>query len=93
MLKSSHAQPFAINNTPVFDRVLAERNILQFSGPHEVHNFFNPYLFDLSNMDESMCMDETEFVYPPTVKVAFLETRNGLFLMDCGLTLYLFIAK
>lgn len=44
-------------------------------------------------MDESMCMDEAEFVYPPTVKVGFEETRNGLFLMDCGLTLYLFIAK
>ena len=51
MLKSAHSQPDLINNTPILDRVIGERNFLQFCGTGEIANFFSPYLFDLSNMD------------------------------------------
>lgn len=32
LLKSAHSQPELINNTPTFDKIVSERNFLQFSG-------------------------------------------------------------
>jgi hypothetical protein len=32
LLKSAHSQPELINNTPTMDKVIGERNFLQFSG-------------------------------------------------------------
>ena len=93
MLKSTHSQLDTINNSPIMDRIIAERNFLQFCGSPEISNFFNPYLFDLSNMDESMCRDDAEFVYPSTIEAKFINTKEGLFLMDDGLALYLFVAR
>lgn len=91
MLKSAHSHPELINNTPILDRVIGERNAFQFSGPAEVANFFSPYLFDLSNLEPWMCQEE--FVYPPTVEPRFQNIREGLFLLDNGISLYLFVAK
>ncbi len=67
MLKSGHCHPELINGTPTFDRIISERNILQFAGPSEVANRFNPYLFDLTHIDESMCNLDEDFIYPPTL--------------------------
>lgn len=36
--------------------------------------------------------EETVFNYPPTVQVKFESIKNGLFLLDNGLYLYLYIA-
>lgn len=44
-------------------------------------------------MDKTMCREDLEFKYPPTVELKFHEARNGMFLLDAGLSLYLFIAK
>lgn len=57
MLKSIHSQPEAINNTLLMDRVLSERLFLQSAGL-EINNVFNPYLFDLSNLESGMCGKE-----------------------------------
>jgi hypothetical protein len=40
-----------------------------------------------------MCVDEGEFVYPPTVDIKFHNVKDGMYLMDVGIALYLFIAK
>jgi hypothetical protein len=55
ILKNYHSQLELIKNTHVMDKVLGERNFLQSSVPHEVTMYFYPYLFDLSNLDETMC--------------------------------------
>lgn len=55
MIKSVHSQPEIILSTPLFDRVISERNFMQFSSAYEFSTYFNPYLFDLSNLEESMC--------------------------------------
>lgn len=75
------------------DRVICERNYFQFCGPNEISTYFNPYLFDLTSMEEHMCRDDIEFVYPNTVELRFQNTKDGLFLLDDGIALYLFIAR
>lgn len=65
--KSLHSQLDMISNSVAFDRVCAERNYLQFCSGQEISSFFVPYLFDLSHLEESMCQDLDNFVYPPTV--------------------------
>lgn len=93
MIKCLHSQPEIIANTPAFDRICSERNYLQFCTANELSSYFVPYLFDLNNLDESMCQDGDNFIYPPTVEVKFANVRIGIFLLDNGLSLYLFIAK
>jgi hypothetical protein len=55
LLKSIHSQPETIQNTITFDKIISERNLLQFSAINDIYNIFNPYLFDLVNMDQTMC--------------------------------------
>jgi hypothetical protein len=57
MLKSVHSQPEVISNTTLMDKVLSDRISVQSSGV-EVNNLFNPYLFNLTDMDSSMCQSE-----------------------------------
>jgi hypothetical protein len=73
--------------------VLSERNWLQAAGSEEVAMYFHPYLFDLTNLEEGMCRDDMEFVYPPRVHPLFNNIKDGLYLLDNGLCLYLFISK
>lgn len=73
------------------DKILSERLFLQSSG-YEISTYFNPYLFNLSELEPNMCQNE-DFQYPPTVDIKFHNVKSGLFLMDVGLALYLFIAK
>ena len=40
------------------DKIVAQRNELQGSGVSEIYTFWNPYLFNLTTMDESMCRDD-----------------------------------
>lgn len=40
-----------------------------------------------------MCQTEQEFIYPNTVEIKFHNVKDGLYLLDVGLALYLFIAK
>lgn len=58
MLKSAHSQIDTINNSPLMDKVVGERNFLQFMGTTELSSFFNPYLFDLVNLEEGMCRED-----------------------------------
>lgn len=55
MLKSIHSQPELIINTPNFDKILGERNLLQFAGINDLGTHFSPYLFDLTNLSADMC--------------------------------------
>lgn len=57
MLKSPHAHPDLLNGTYLLDKLVAERNILQFSGQCEIANRFNPFLFDVTNLEPEMCLD------------------------------------
>jgi hypothetical protein len=52
-----------------------------------------PYLFNLTLMDQSMCREDVDFVYPPTEELRFESVKTGLFLLDCGTELYLYISK
>jgi hypothetical protein len=51
MLKCSHSQSELYNNIPTFDKIVGERNFLQSCSLNELNTFFNPYLFDLNNLD------------------------------------------
>ena len=75
MLKSAHAQLDTISNSPTMDRVVCERNYLQFMGPTEISTFFNPYLFDLANLEEHMCREDIDFAYPYTIEAKFQNTK------------------
>jgi hypothetical protein len=51
ILKSPHFSLDSANDTIMMDKIICERNILHGAGPTEMNNYFNPYLFNLSNMD------------------------------------------
>jgi hypothetical protein len=40
-----------------------------------------------------MCRDDGEFVYPEMLEAKFPNVKDGLFVLDCGLALYLYIGK
>jgi hypothetical protein len=67
ILKSIHTQPETTFNSPVADQIQAERNNLAFCSNRDIYSVFMPYLYDLSQMDPSMCQEDPEFLYPPTV--------------------------
>ena len=51
ILKSPHFSLDSFNDTIVMDKIICERNILHGADTIEINNYFNPYLFNLSNMD------------------------------------------
>ena len=51
ILKSPHFSLDSATDTIMMDKIICERNILHGAGPTEMNNYFNPYLFNLSNMD------------------------------------------
>ncbi len=44
-------------------------------------------------MDETMCREDIDFVYPETIEPKFNNIKEGMFLLDCGIALYLYIGK
>jgi hypothetical protein len=40
-----------------------------------------------------MCLDDDNFVYPNTLELSFNNAKEGLYLLDDGLAMYLFVAK
>jgi hypothetical protein len=54
-LKNYHSQIDIINDTPIMDRVVAARNLLQSANYQEVQATFSPYLFDISSMGPERC--------------------------------------
>ena len=93
ILKSTHFQLESINDTIVLDTIVTQRNLLQSGTVHELNNFFSPYLFNLTTMTEDMCRDDENFIYPEVCELKFASVKEGMFLMDNGMSLCLYIAK
>ncbi len=62
-LKNYHSQFDLINDTPIMDKIIAQRNFLQCCGYIDLNGYFNPYLFNLSSLTKDMCKEE-DFRYP-----------------------------
>jgi hypothetical protein len=77
----------------VLDGIVAQRNFLQSCGSIEINNFFSPYLFNLTLMSEEMCRDDDNFVYPDVCELKFSSVKEGMYLMDSGLCLWLYVSK
>lgn len=93
VLKSPHFQLESINDSIVLDSIVAQRNFLQACGSIELNNFFSPYLFNLTLMSEEMCRDDDNFVYPDVCELKFSSVKEGMYLMDSGLCLWLYVSK
>lgn len=55
MRKSIFSEPDRFAKTPFFDKILSYRNHFQFCLIPEIAAFLIPFLFDLNNMDETVC--------------------------------------
>lgn len=66
-MKSYHIYPDTIMNSPVLDRICAERNLLFFCPYLEASLLFSPYIIDLNNLTATMCQLDGQFEYPPTL--------------------------
>ena len=91
-LKNYHSQIDAINDTITLDRIIAQRNLLQACNYQDPSALYPPYLFDLTTIGNDRCLEEN-FIYPDVCELKFHSVKEGLFLLDAGLALYLFIAK
>ena len=91
-LKSHHSQIDNINNTHIIERIISQRNILQSCNYLDVNCIFSPYLFDLTTIDSSRCKPDN-FIYPDACELRFDNVKEGMFLMDAGIALYLFVSK
>jgi hypothetical protein len=91
-LKNYHSQIDQINDTLILERVIAQRNLLQSCSYQEPVTMFTPYLFDLTTIGSDRCLEEN-FIYPDLCELKFSSVKDGVFLLDCGVALYLFIAR
>ena len=91
-LKNYHSQTDALVNTPLLDKIISQRNLLQSSNYSDINNVFSPYLFDLTTIDQERCQPDN-FIYPDACELRFNSVKEGLFLMDAGVALYLYISK
>ena len=91
-LKNYHSQIDIITDNIILDRVVAHRNLLQSCNYFECNSVFSPYLFDLTTIDKERCLPDN-FIYPDACELRFASVKEGIFLMDAGNTLYLFLAK
>jgi hypothetical protein len=91
-LKNYHSQIDQINDTLILDRIVSQRNILQACNYQDFSALFTPYLFDLTTIDKDRCLEDN-FVYPDICELRFASVKEGIFMMDSGFALYLFIAK
>ena len=91
-LKNYHSQIELVNDTLIMERIISQRNILQSCNYTECITLFTPYLFDLTTIGNDRCLDDN-FIYPDVCQLKFSSVTDGLFLMDTGFVLYLFIAK
>lgn len=57
-LKSQHSMLDSINDSMPLDTVISQRNYFQSCGSVDINSFFSPYLFNLSNLDETRCQDD-----------------------------------
>jgi hypothetical protein len=81
-----------INDTLVLDRIVSQRNLLQACNYQDCIAHFTPYLFDLTTIGEDQCLEEN-FIYPDVCALRFSSVKEGIFLMDTGFAIYLYIAK
>lgn len=91
-LKNYHSQIDLINDSIILDRVIAHRNQLQCCNYPDCNATFSPYLFDLTTIGSDRCLPDN-FIYPDPCELRFGSVKEGVFLMDAGNTLYLFLAK
>lgn len=91
-LKHYHSQVDIINDTIVLDRIIAQRNLLQACNYQDPSALFTPYLFDLTTIGNDRCLDEN-FIYPDVCDLRFQSVKEGLFLLDAGVALYLYISR
>ena len=40
-----------------------------------------------------MCREDIDFIYPESIEPKFNNIKEGIYLLDCGLSLYLYIGK
>lgn len=91
-LKSYHSQIDIINGSMIFEKVISHRNLLQSCSYLDCQSVFSPYLFDLTTIDKDRCQPDN-FVYPDACELRFASVKEGLFLMDAGQALYLYVSK
>ncbi len=77
---------------PIFDRLIHQRNLLQGANYTDVHAAYSPYLFQISSMPKDRCQEEP-FYYPDIHPLAFASVKEGIFLMDAGTILYLYLGR
>lgn len=49
-LKNYHSQIDIINDTPIIDKIVCARNLLQSSNYLDIQATYAPYLFDIASM-------------------------------------------
>lgn len=91
-MKHYQTQIDLINDTLILDRIVAQRNLLQACNYQDPVAIFTPYLFDLTSIGNDRCL-EGNFLYPDVCELKFASVKEGVFLMDAGVALYLFIAR
>lgn len=69
-LKNYHSQIDSINDTPLLDRIISQRNILQACSYLEICALFTPYLFDLATIGNDCCLEDN-FAYPDVCELRF----------------------
>jgi hypothetical protein len=72
--------------------VVTQRNLLQCSNYNDCNAAFSPYLFDLTSIDQDRCLPDN-FVYPDACELRFSSVKEGLFLLDAGVALYLYVSR
>lgn len=91
-LKNNHSQIDLINDSIALDRVVAHRNFFQSANYPDCNAAFSPYLFDLTTIGNDRCLPDN-FIYPDSCELRFSSVREGVFLMDAGTALYLYLSK
>ncbi|CAD8096099.1 unnamed protein product [Paramecium sonneborni] len=72
------------------------RIIFQYLHYDELVTYLIPQLYNVTNLQQNECVydDEGQFVYPQQLSLVQEELQNGgLYLMDCGYCLILYISK
>lgn len=91
-LKNYHSQIDIVSDSLILERVIAQRNLLQSSNYPDCNLVFSPYLFDLTTIGTDRCLPDP-FLYPDSCELRFSSVKEGLFLMDAGHALYLFMGR
>lgn len=66
--------------------------MLQSCDYPECNTTFSPYLFDLTSVGNDRCLEDN-FLYPDACELRFASVKEGVFLLDAGNALYLYLAR